>query len=225
MHAQHLLMRVPHNGRSECPYLSTRTPRRKQHKRHRKAQREYLLRMDGHRCFLCDREMTTAGSTEETAITVDHEATERGGSNHIDNMILACKACNEQRANAYPTESLLEKLEKALEARRKCPFQPNSDDPPVQENPAEKAGLMRSGGQYLSKQMRKKWQKEIAAQAEGVGRKRMQKERETPRKAPPNRPGPSDPVVGGAEADDPFNLMSIEDALPNIFGGGSGDAT
>lgn len=209
-----------------APISPKRTPRRKQHKRHRKAQREYLLRMDGHRCFLCDREMTTAGSTEETAITVDHvKPLNRGGSNHIDNMILACKACNEQRANAYPTESLLEKLEKALEARRKCPFQPNSDGPPVQENPAEKAGVDAKRGAVSQKQMRKKRQKELRRKQRALVANACRSERETPRKAPPNRPGPSDPVVGGAEADDPFNLMSIEDALPNLFGGGSGDAT
>jgi 5-methylcytosine-specific restriction endonuclease McrA len=96
--------------------------KRRQHKHHRKVQRTYLLQTDGEECFICQETMTQAGETIGTAVTVDHLLPlHRGGTNHIDNMVLTCKICNEDRSNKYPTKGELRRMRKLLKKRKKFP--------------------------------------------------------------------------------------------------------
>lgn len=54
-----------------------------------------LLRRDGNLCFWCDVEFS-----EEWPYTIDHLITQRdGGSNALENLVLACDWCNRERGS------------------------------------------------------------------------------------------------------------------------------
>lgn len=65
-----------------------------------------LLKRYGNICFYC--------GDEHSSLTVDHYApVSKGGTNHYENLRLACNKCNQEKDNLSP-EKFIEKMFKVL---------------------------------------------------------------------------------------------------------------
>lgn len=66
------------------------------------------MREDAVRCHWCGWEVVQADGPHpwpKNAATVDHLKPKcSGGSNEQDNLVIACRACNERRGNMRPTK-------------------------------------------------------------------------------------------------------------------------
>jgi 5-methylcytosine-specific restriction endonuclease McrA len=79
--------------------------------------REYLLEKWGHKCAYCD--------AENVPLEVDHiHPRSRGGSDRVSNLALACRPCNQRKANRDVAEFLVHDPKRLarIEAQRKAPL-------------------------------------------------------------------------------------------------------
>jgi len=79
--------------------------------------REYLLEKWGHKCAYCD--------AENVPLEVDHiHPRSRGGSDRVSNLALACRPCNQRKANRDVAEFLVHDPKRLarIEAQREAPL-------------------------------------------------------------------------------------------------------
>lgn len=66
----------------------------------KKAIRRALRARDGNNCFYCKVEFGTATVQSPLRATIEHlEPRTNGGSNQLDNLVLACDVCNNRRGD------------------------------------------------------------------------------------------------------------------------------
>lgn len=75
--------------------------------------RTVLLRVQGARCFYCNRWLSWSDATLDHMI-----ARSRGGRDSIDNLVACCFQCNQSKGDAEPT---LEEWERKVEHMRRVP--------------------------------------------------------------------------------------------------------
>lgn len=64
--------------------------------------KERLCEAQNHRCPLCGKRMTVNGAREDYP-TIEHiKSLFRGGADHIDNVAITCRGCNESRDPYLP---------------------------------------------------------------------------------------------------------------------------
>lgn len=81
--------------------------------------RRKLLQKDPH-CHWCRRYVEEKARYPEMKATLDHVIPlDRGGSNGLDNLVLACKPCNDKRANRMPEMGDKEFRERMKESRER----------------------------------------------------------------------------------------------------------
>lgn len=76
---------------------------RRQNRFYRGAKKR-LLKTDSH-CYWCSKELDSSTGTIDHMIPLS-----KGGTNGTDNLVLACKECNEKRKNYLPESTPWEKL-------------------------------------------------------------------------------------------------------------------
>ena len=74
--------------------------------------RTNLLQRDGHQCQYC------AKFFETKELTIDHVIPKsRGGKNTWDNLVIACKKCNQRKGSKTPKESQMFPLKKPIKPK------------------------------------------------------------------------------------------------------------
>lgn len=93
MRSMQPVTRSPEDNRPKRKRGGYRTTRMTPKNKHQK--RQALLARDGNTCFYCNREFS-----DELPPTFEHLVSLKdGGTDHQDNLVLACWPCNNARAN------------------------------------------------------------------------------------------------------------------------------
>jgi 5-methylcytosine-specific restriction endonuclease McrA len=78
--------------------------------------RKALLKRDGTACCWCGADIP------ENLLTIEHlKPLSRGGNNHMDNLALACRPCNQRRGRSAGLRTLVEVCDEPKEAHMKAP--------------------------------------------------------------------------------------------------------